>query len=91
MTSKLNRQKQKNRELRKQLRAALPSKAFRWFAVEERLPKEYVSVLIYHTDVPPAVGPIIAFRVGDLWTDDLQKRPQGFQVTHWGFLPKVPK
>ena len=60
-----------------------------WVDVRERLPEEYVSVLIGRHDIPTFAGPIIAFRREDKWYTDTMK-PALF-ATHWQPLPAAPK
>lgn len=60
-----------------------------WVPVGERLPDEYVCVLIGRLDIPTFAGAIIAFRVGDKWYTDVMK--PALYATHWMPLPPAPK
>ena len=70
-----------------QLEAAQP----KWISVEERLPKQYVSVLVYMPDEYPR--PIV--HEGYLRPDGLWELAHYLctpdEVTHWANLPDQPK
>ena len=60
-----------------------------WIPVSERLPKPYVSVLIWRDDIPDFVGPIMAFHNGEKWCNDVMK--ESYHCTHWMPLPPARK
>ena len=63
----------------------LGSQIPRWIPVEERLPKEWVEVIVYNKDVGVLCGVCIKagkwFDEADEWTD----------ITHWMPIPKGPE
>lgn len=59
-----------------------------WISVNDRLPDDYVAVLIGRTDIPEWVGPTIAFRKDGEFYADVMKAP--LHATHWMPLPSPP-
>lgn len=62
-----------------QLEAQVP----RWIPVEERLPENYATVIIFREDCRNAC---IGWLIGGSWSV-----PKGVRVTHWMPLPEGPK
>ena len=62
-----------------QLEAQVP----RWIPVEERLPENYATVIIFREDCRNAC---IGWLIGGSWSV-----PKGVRVTHWMPLPEAPK
>lgn len=62
-----------------QLEAQVP----RWIPVEERMPENYATVIIFREDCRNAC---IGWLIGGSWSV-----PKGVRVTHWMPLPEGPK
>ena len=63
----------------KELEAQVP----RWISVEERLPENFATVIIFREDCRNAC---IGWLIGGSWSV-----PKGVRVTHWMPLPEPPK
>lgn len=61
----------------------LEAKVHRWISVEERLPKEFETVIIWRSDCHQAC---IGWLIGGHWSV-----PKGVQVTHWMRMPEAPE
>ena len=74
-----------NATLKELLQAAdqLKTRALRWISVEERLPKEFETVIIWRSDCHQAC---IGWLIGGHWSV-----PKGVRVTHWMSLPSAPE
>ena len=74
-----------NATLKELLQAAdqLKARAPRWISVEERLPKEFETVIIWRSDYHQAC---IGWLIGGHWSV-----PKGVRVTHWMSLPSAPE
>lgn len=55
----------------------------KWISVEERLPKEFATVLMMRDDIKQAC---VGWLIGGCWSV-----PKGVRVTHWMPLPKPPE
>lgn len=74
-----------NATLKELLKAAdqLKARAPRWISVEERLPKEFETVIIWRSDCHQAC---IGWLIGGHWSV-----PKGVEVTYWMPLPEAPE
>ena len=70
-----------------QLEAAQP----KWISVEERLPKQYVSVLVYMPDEYPRPTVREGYFMPDGIWDAAHYLRNPDEVTHWANMPEPPK
>lgn len=61
----------------------LESQVPRWISVDERMPENYATVIIFREDCRNAC---IGWLIGGSWSV-----PKGVRVTHWMPLPEGPK
>ena len=61
----------------------LESQAPKWISVEERLPEQYATVIIWRDDCKNAS---IGWLISGYWSV-----PKGVRVTHWMPLPEPPE
>jgi hypothetical protein len=64
--------------------------ALKWIPATERLPKEFVSVLVHIPEMNPCPAVMEAYRFGDGWVTKMA----AFDIncaTHWMPLPEPPK
>jgi hypothetical protein len=62
----------------------------KWIPVSERLPKEFISVLVHIPEMNPCPAVMEAYRIGDGWVTKMA----AFDIncaTHWMPLPEPPK
>ena len=62
----------------------------KWIPVGERLPEEFVSVLVHIPEANPCPPVMEAYRIGDGWVTKMA----AFDIdcaTHWMPLPEPPK
>ncbi len=63
----------------------------KWISVEERLPKQYVSVLVYMPDEYPRPTVHEGYLMPDgIWESAHYLRNPD-EVTHWAYMPEPPK
>lgn len=70
-----------------QLEAAQP----KWISVEERLPEQYVSVLVYMPDEYPRPTVHEGYFMPDGIWDAAHYLRNPDEVTHWANMPEPPK
>lgn len=61
----------------------------KWIPVSERLPKEFISVLVHIPEMNPCPPVMEAYRIGDGWVTKMA----AFDIncaTHWMPLPEPP-
>lgn len=61
----------------------------RWIPVTERLPEEFVSVLIYAPGMAPMPTVMEAYWASDCWATKVMIL-QEHEVTHWMEMPEAP-
>ena len=64
--------------------------AVKWIPVSERLPQEFISVLVHIPEMNPCPTVMEAYRFGDGWVTKMAV----FDIncaTHWMPLPEPPK
>lgn len=69
--------------------AAIGMKAPQWISVKDRLPVNYIKVLVAVTDVAGTFVAVV-WREDDNWNDDEGGWPNE-DVTHWMPLPEPPE
>lgn len=71
------------------LRKVIEEQERKWIPVSDRLPKEFISVLVHIPEMNPCPPVMEAYRIGDGWVTKMA----AFDIncaTHWMPLPEPP-